>query len=133
VGGVGIALSLIYRNDSANGMEHQMDGLSGKTALVTGGARGIGAGIARRLAAEGVSVAITYSASAGKANDLVAEIRANAGTAMAIAADAADADAVAAAVARTIAEFGRLDILVNNAGMGIAAPIEDISLEDYDR
>ena len=93
-----------------------MDGLSGKTALVTGGARGIGAGIARRLAAEGVSVAITYSASAGKANDLVAEIRANAGTAMAIAADAADADAAAAAVARTIAEFGRLDILVNNAG-----------------
>jgi 3-oxoacyl-[acyl-carrier protein] reductase len=110
-----------------------MEGLSGKTALVTGGARGIGAGIARRLAAEGVSVAITYSASAGKANQVVAEIQTSGGTAMAIAADAADAQAVSAAVAQTIADFGRLDILVNNAGMGIAASIEDITMNDYDR
>ena len=110
-----------------------MDGLSGKIALVTGGGRGIGAGIARRLAAEGVSVAITYSASAGKAHDIVAEIQANGGTAIAIAADAADADAVAASVEHTVAEFGRLDILVNNAGIGVAAPIEDTLLADYDR
>jgi 3-oxoacyl-[acyl-carrier protein] reductase len=110
-----------------------MDGLSGKVALITGGGRGIGAGIARRLAAEGVTVAITYSASAGKARDVVAEIEASGGIAIAIAADAANADAVIAAVDRTIAEFGRLDILVNNAGMGVAAPIEDILLADYDR
>jgi 3-oxoacyl-[acyl-carrier protein] reductase len=110
-----------------------MDGLSGKIALVTGGGRGIGAGIARRLAAEGVTVAITYSASAAKARDVVAEIEAKGGTAIAIAADAADADAVIAAVDRTIAEFGGLDILVNNAGMGVAAPIADMSLADYDR
>jgi len=110
-----------------------MDGLSGKTALVTGGARGIGAGIARRLAVEGVSVTLTYSASAEKANELVAEIRANGDTAIAVAADAADPGAVTAAVGRTITELGRLDILVNNAGMGIAASIEDMALEDYDR
>ncbi len=110
-----------------------MDGLSGKTALVTGGGRGIGAGIARRLAAEGVSVAITYSASADKAARVVAEIRANGGTALAIEADAAAAAAVTAAVDRTAAEFGRLDILVNNAGMGVAASVRDMPLADYDR
>ncbi|HTJ64044.1 MAG TPA: SDR family oxidoreductase [Alphaproteobacteria bacterium] len=110
-----------------------MDGLSGKTALVTGGGKGIGAGIARRLAAEGVSVAITYSASGGKARDLVSEIQANGGAAMAIQADAADADAVIAAIAQTIVAFGKLDILVNNAGMGVSALIDEMPLEDYDR
>jgi 3-oxoacyl-[acyl-carrier protein] reductase len=110
-----------------------LDGLSGKTALVTGGGKGIGAGIARRLAAEGVSVAITYSASGGKARDLVSEIQANGGAAMAIQADAADADAVIAAIAQTIVAFGKLDILVNNAGMGVSALIDEMPLEDYDR
>jgi 3-oxoacyl-[acyl-carrier protein] reductase len=110
-----------------------MDGLSGKAALVTGGGKGIGAGIARRLAAEGVSVAITYSVSAGKARDLVSEIQGNGGTAIAIQADAADADAVIAAIAETVAAFGKLDILVNNAGMGVSALIDETPLEDYDR
>jgi 3-oxoacyl-[acyl-carrier protein] reductase len=106
--------------------------LKGKAALVTGGARGIGAGIVRRLAAEGAAVAFTYAASGERAAALAGEIEAGGGTALAIPADSADAGAVREAVEAAFARFARLDILVNNAGMGVAAGIEEARLEDFD-
>ena len=107
--------------------------LKEKTALVTGGSRSIGAAIARRLAAGGASVALTYSASPEKAAAVVREIEASGGRAIAIQADAGSPEAVRAAVARTQEAFGSLDILVNNAGIAINGPIEDIKFEDYER
>jgi len=107
--------------------------LKEKTALVTGGSRSIGAAIARRLAAGGASVALTYSASPEKAAAVVREIEASGGRAIAIQADAGNPEAVRAAVARTQEAFGSLDILVNNAGIAINGPIEDIKFEDYER
>lgn len=108
--------------------------LSKKSALVTGASRGIGAAIAKRLAAEGASVAITYSsASSEKADEVVREIEAAGGKAISIRADAADADAVRAAVNQTVSTFGGIDILVNNAGIATMAPIEQYALEDFDK
>jgi 3-oxoacyl-[acyl-carrier protein] reductase len=107
--------------------------LAGNAALVTGGSRGIGAAIARRLAREGAMVAITYWGSAEKAEAVVAEIVATGGRAMALRADAGDAEAMAAAVEATADAYGRFDILVNNAGMGVDATLEDARLEDFDR
>src|SRR5947207_574408 len=107
--------------------------LTGKVALVTGGSRSIGAAIARRLAADGASVALTYSASPCKADEVVRSIEAAGGKALAIKADAVDTEAVRLAVAKTIGTFGGIDILVNNAGTGIFAPIEQFSLEDFDK
>ncbi len=107
--------------------------LEGKVALVTGGARGIGAAIVRRLAADGARVAFTYSASVEAARALAAEIGEAGGTALAIAADSADAAAVVAAVDATVSAFGGLDILVNNAGIGVVANVADARIEDYDR
>lgn len=107
--------------------------LAGKSALVTGGSRSIGAAIAERLAADGASVALTYSASPERAAQVVDKIRAAGGRALAIEADAGDPEAVRRAVARTVAEFGSIDILVNNAGMAINAPIEEYRFEDYER
>ncbi|HEX9233552.1 MAG TPA: SDR family NAD(P)-dependent oxidoreductase, partial [Candidatus Acidoferrum sp.] len=107
--------------------------LAGKVALVTGGSRGIGAAIAKRLATDGAAVALTYSASPGKANEVVRSIEAAGGKALAIKADAADTEAVRLAVAKTIGTFGAIDILVNNAGTGIFAPIEQFSLEDFEK
>ncbi|WP_174021889.1 3-oxoacyl-ACP reductase family protein (plasmid) [Agrobacterium fabrum] len=107
--------------------------LTGKTALVTGGSRSIGAAIAKRLAADGAAVAITYSASPDKAAAVVAEIENAGGRAIAIQADAGDPAAVRAAVAKTEEAFGSLDILVNNAGIALGGPIEDITFEDYER
>lgn len=104
-----------------------------KVALVTGGARGIGAAIVKRLAQDGAAVAFTYVSSPDKANDLAATIIASGGKALAIRADSADAAAVQAAVTQTVAHFGQLDILVTNAGILNLAPIEDYALEDFDR
>src|SRR5258706_2832568 len=107
--------------------------LEGKIALVTGGSRGIGAAIAKRLAADGANVAITYTKGADAAASVVKEIERTGGKAMAIQADAADANAVKAAVEKTFATFGRLDVLVNNAGTAIPKKFEDTTLEEMDR
>ena len=107
--------------------------LEGKSALVTGGSRGIGAAIARRLADDGASVAITYTKGADAAATVVKSIEKAGGKAIAIQADAADAEAVKSAVEKTVAAFGGIDVLVNNAGTAIPKSFEDTSLEELDR
>ena len=108
-------------------------GLEGKVALVTGGSRGIGAAIARRLAREGAAVALTYSSSPGPAAEVVKAIEAAGGQALAIKADSMDTAALQDAVDDTVTRFGGLDIVVNNAAVGVFAPIDDYSLADFDR
>ncbi|MET1078010.1 MAG: 3-oxoacyl-ACP reductase family protein [Pseudomonas sp.] len=107
--------------------------LTDKVALIQGGSRGIGAAIARRLAAEGAAVVVTFSRSPEQAAELVRSIEASGGRALAVQADSADAQAVQDAVAQSVARFGHLDILVNNAGILALAPIETFSLEDFDQ
>ena len=107
--------------------------LENKRALVTGGSRGIGAAIVKRLAREGAHVALTYISKPDQANETAQAAEALGVRALAIQADSADAAAVAAAVERTVAELGGIDILVNNAGIGVFAPVEDYRLEDFDR
>src|SRR5246127_4674628 len=107
--------------------------LEGKIALITGGSRGIGAAIAKRLAADGAKVAITYSKGADAAASVVKEIERDGRNAIAIQADAADAEAVKAAVDKTVATLGRLDVLVNNAGTAIPKTFEETTLEEMDR
>ena len=108
-----------------------MSDLKGKVALVTGGSRGIGAATALRLARDGADVAITYASSPDKAQAVVQSVQALGRRAIAIQADSADADAVAAAVERTVAELGRLDILVNNAGVFSYKPFDEVTREEY--
>ena len=107
--------------------------LAGKTALVTGGSRSIGAAIAKRLAADGAQVAFTYNSSPKLAEEVAVEIESAGGRALAIQADAADPEAVRAAVAKTVDAFGGLDILVNNAGIGVFSQFEETSFEDYQK
>jgi 3-oxoacyl-[acyl-carrier protein] reductase len=107
--------------------------LAGKVAVVTGGSRGIGAAIAKRLATDGASVAVTYSKGADAATSVVKAIERAGGRAIAIQADAADAEAVKVAVEKTVGTFGRLDVLVNNAGTAIPKPFEETTLEEMDR
>ena len=110
-----------------------MPPLKGKVALVTGGSRGIGAGIARQLAKDGADIAITYVSSPEKARAVVAEIEKLGVRGLAIGADSADANAVRAAVDKTAGEFGRLDILVNNAGIYLPSKFEEASAEDMEQ
>src|SRR5580658_4922171 len=110
-----------------------MPKLNDKVALITGGCRGIGAAIAKRLAHDGASVAITYAKDASAASAVVKAIERNGGKAVAIQADAADAKAVKGAVEQTGATFGRLDVLVNNAGTAIPKTFEETTLEEINR
>nr|MDF0366604.1 3-oxoacyl-ACP reductase FabG [Nodosilinea sp. TSF1-S3] len=107
--------------------------LAGKVALVTGGSRGLGAAIAKRLAHDGAAVALTYTSSPQKADAVVQDIEAAGGKALAIRADSADVEAVKHAIAETVNVLGRLDILVNNAGIAVLAPIDQYSIEEFDR
>jgi 3-oxoacyl-[acyl-carrier protein] reductase len=113
-------------------MSH-LNSIQGKSALVLGGSRGIGAAIARRLAAGGASVALTYVQAAAAAEAVVEDITRAGGRAIAIQADSADDAAIEGAVARTREAFGGFDILVNNAGVLAVAPIEEFTTEDIDR
>ncbi|HVJ54728.1 MAG TPA: 3-oxoacyl-ACP reductase family protein [Aliidongia sp.] len=106
--------------------------LEDKVAFVTGGSRGIGAAIARRLAADGAQVALTYTKGADAAASVVASIEGAGGEAIAIQADATDAEAIKAAIEKTIAAFGGLDVLVNNAGTALPKKFEETTLEEMD-
>jgi len=110
-----------------------MTSLIGKKALVTGGSRGIGAAIAERLAKDGADVALTYVNGEELAHSVVKRVEAFERKALAIRADSADAHAVENAVARTVKELGGIDILINNAGIFHAGPLEEMSVEDFDR
>jgi len=107
--------------------------LTGRTALVVGGSRGIGAAIAERLSRDGADVALTFRDAAGRADDVVRRIQDTGRRGLAIRADSAEPDEVVAAVERAAAEFGRIDILVNNAGIYPVGPIDTVSPADVDR
>ncbi len=107
--------------------------LAGKVALVTGGSRGIGAAIVKRLARDGADVALTYVSAADGGRGALAAVDAAGRRGLAIAADSADPAQVARAVERTVAELGRLDILVNNAGIALMGPLDAVTLEQVDR
>ncbi|KAA6460171.1 glucose 1-dehydrogenase [Acidobacteria bacterium AB60] len=110
-----------------------MANLTGKVALVTGASKGIGAGIAKELAARGAAVAVNYSGSKAGAEKVVAEIKAAGGKAIAVQASVADPDAVGALVKTVVKELGPIDILVNNAGIYEVGPLEQITPEHYRR
>jgi 3-oxoacyl-[acyl-carrier protein] reductase len=110
-----------------------MSKLANKVAFVTGGSRGIGAAIAKRLAADGASVAITYAKDSRAASAVVKAIERDGGKAIAIQADAVDVKAVQGAIEKAVATFGRLDVFVNNAGTAIPKKFEETTLEEFDR
>jgi 3-oxoacyl-[acyl-carrier protein] reductase len=107
--------------------------LGGKVAFVTGGARGIGAAIVSRLAAEGAAVVFTYRGSAAQASELAGNIEQAGGRALAIQSDAGDPIALTRAIDQAASHFGKIDILVNNAGVLFLGPVDAFSLEDFDK
>lgn len=109
-----------------------MKKLENKVAFITGGSRGIGAGVAKRLASEGAKVVITYARSASKAQAVVQDIKQAGGEAMAIAADNHSDEALTTAVQQAAKAFGRIDILVNNAGIFVGKPITELTVAEYD-
>lgn len=109
------------------------DDLKGRTALVTGGSRGIGAAVCRALAKAGAAVAINCRERIGQAEQLADEINKRGGRAVAIAADVSQREAVADMVARIAAELGPIDVLVNNAGIAITRGVDDLTEDDFDR
>jgi 3-oxoacyl-[acyl-carrier protein] reductase len=123
----------IHSSASSKEEEEKMPDLKGKVALITGGSRGIGAAIAQRLAKEGASIAITYSASPPKADEVIASINGAGGTAVALQADSGDTEAVKGAVQATAEKFGKIDILVNNAGIAVLAPIGEFPENQFER
>lgn len=102
-----------------------------RTAIVTGASKGIGAAIAKQLAADGFQIVVNYSSSSEEAGDVVAGIAAAGGRAIAVRADVADAAAVTALFDRAEAEFGKVDVLVNNAGISKFSPLAEVSDEDF--
>lgn len=109
-----------------------MQNLKGKVAFVTGGSRGIGAAIVRRLAAEGAKVSFTYVNGRERAEALISELAGDGLSAEAIQSDNAKEGAVSAAINQAIAQHGKLDILVNSAGVYVGKPFEEHTVEDYD-
>ncbi|MBT2336092.1 SDR family oxidoreductase [Variovorax paradoxus] len=107
--------------------------LAGKVAFVTGGSRGIGAAIVRRLAEDGAAVAFSYASSGAPADELVRSIEAEGGRALALKIDSADAAALTAGIDEAARKLGRIDVLVNNAGVFLPGTLDDFSLEDFDR
>jgi 3-oxoacyl-[acyl-carrier protein] reductase len=110
-----------------------MSDLNGKVAVVTGASKGIGASIAKHLAAAGASVVVNYSTSKAGADKVVAEIKAAGGKAVAVGGSVAKAAEIPGIVGAAKKEFGRLDILVNNAGVYNFAPIEQVTEEEFHR
>lgn len=107
--------------------------LKGKVAFINGGSRGIGAAVARRLAREGATVAVSYQQSAEAAELLVAEIRDAGGAAIAIMADSTDSRALTLTIDSVAERFGRLDILVNSAGVFLTGTLDAFSIADFDK
>ena len=117
---------------ATNGTSHNSGPLAGKVALVTGGGRGIGAGIAQQLAAKGASVAINYSSSSTAASSVVESISALGGSAIAIQADITSASAIGSLFSQTVSHFGHLDIVVSNSGMEKFVPLAETTEADFD-
>ena len=110
-----------------------MEQVEAKVALVMGGSRGIGAAIVKRLARDGIRVALTYLNSPADAEMVAGEINTSVQEAKAYQTDSADPQAVQKVIEQVIADFGRLDILVNNAGIGILKPLDQLTLDDFDK
>jgi 3-oxoacyl-[acyl-carrier protein] reductase len=113
--------------------EAAMGNLDGKCVLVTGGSRGIGAAIVRRLAADGANVAFTYNTGRQQAQQVAAEVREGGQRTVAIKADLTQPAAAAQTVETSVQQLGKLDILVNNAGITFWRPLDQIPVHEFDR